>query len=175
MAGLIDVHHHIVPREYARALSKLGVTQGLGVQLPKWDVQKSLEIMEAHGISTAIVSISAPGVYFSDSDRRSAIARDLARQTNEICAELIKDHPGRFGAFATLPLPDVDAALDELAYSHDELGLYTALGRKDNALPEGPDYLPATIAGLRNYDAFTDADLRAIEHENTRTLFPTLR
>ena len=26
MAGLIDVHHHIVPKEYARALSKLGVT-----------------------------------------------------------------------------------------------------------------------------------------------------
>ena len=46
----------------------------------------------------------------------------------------------------------------------------------------GTDYIfateaavPATIAGLRNYDAFTDADLRAIEHENTRNLFPTLR
>ncbi|OLT10852.1 hypothetical protein BJF78_28355 [Pseudonocardia sp. CNS-139] len=38
-------------------------------------------------------------------------ARELARRTNEICAAVIADHPGRFGAFATLPLPDVDAAL----------------------------------------------------------------
>ena len=122
-SGLIDVHHHIVPNEYARALAKLGVTKGLGVRLPKWDVDKSLSVMAEHGISSAIVSISAPGVYFNEHDRRSAIARELSRQTNEICAALINDHPGRFGAFATLPVPDIDAALDELAYSQDELKL----------------------------------------------------
>ena len=123
ISGLVDVHHHIVPKEYARALSKLGVTKGLGVALPKWDVDKSLAVMADHGISSAIVSISAPGVYFKDNDRRSAIARDLSRQTNEFCAQLINDYPGRFGAFATLPVPDIDAALDELAYSQDELKL----------------------------------------------------
>jgi len=122
-SGLVDVHHHIVPRGYARALSKLGVTKGLGVQLPKWDVNKTLDVMAEHGISTATVSISAPGVYFKENDRRSAIARDLSRQTNEICAGLINDQPGQFGAFATLPVPDIDAALDELAYSQDELKL----------------------------------------------------
>ncbi len=121
--GLIDVHHHIVPREYARALAKLGVTKGLGVALPKWEVDKSLAVMAENGVSSAIVSISAPGVYFAGSDRRSAVARELSRQTNEICAELISDHPGCFGAFATLPVPDIDAALDELAYSLDELKL----------------------------------------------------
>jgi len=121
--GLIDVHHHIVPKEYARALAKLGVTKGLGVQLPKWDVNRTLDVMAEHGISSAVVSISAPGVYFKENDRRSVIARDLSRQTNEICAGLIRDHPGHFGAFATLPVPDIDAALDELAYSLDELSL----------------------------------------------------
>ena len=117
------MHHHIVPKEYVRALSKLGVTKGLGVQLPRWNVNKALDVMAQHGISTAILSISAPGVYFKDNDRRSAIARDLSRQTNEICAGLIADHPRRFGAFAALPVPAVDAALDELAYSLDELKL----------------------------------------------------
>jgi predicted TIM-barrel fold metal-dependent hydrolase len=42
---------------------------------------------------------------------------------NEFCAELIREHSGRFGAFATLPVPDIDAALKELAYSLDELHL----------------------------------------------------
>ncbi len=122
-SGLIDVHHHMVPKEYTRALSKLGVTKGLGVALPKWDVNKTLDVMAEHGIATAVLSISAPGVYFKENDRRSAIARDLSRQMNEICAGLMNDQPGRFGAFATLPLPDVDAALDELTYSLDELKL----------------------------------------------------
>jgi 6-methylsalicylate decarboxylase len=43
---------------------------------------------------------------------------------NDLCADLVRDHPGRFGAFATLPLPDIDAALVELAYSLDELRLH---------------------------------------------------
>ncbi|HME47839.1 amidohydrolase family protein [Mycobacterium sp.] len=121
--GLIDVHHHIVPREYAKALAKLGVTKGLGVQLPKWDVHKALGVMDEHGISSAVLSISAPGVYFRRKDPGATIAAELSRQMNEICAELVKDHPGRFGAFATLPIPDVEATLAEIAYSLDELRL----------------------------------------------------
>ena len=121
--GLIDVHHHIVPREYTKALAKLGVTKGLGVQLPKWDVHKALGVMDEHGISSAVLSISAPGVYFRRKDPGATIAAELSRQMNEICAELVKDHPGRFGAFATLPIPDVEAALAEIAYSLDELRL----------------------------------------------------
>ena len=122
-AGWIDVHHHIVPKDYVKALSKLGVTAGLGVALPKWDVHKALDVMDEHGIASAVVSISAPGVYFGGRDRALEIAAELSRQTNEFCAELIREHPGRFGAFATLPLPDVDAALKELAHSLDELRL----------------------------------------------------
>jgi predicted TIM-barrel fold metal-dependent hydrolase len=126
-SGLIDVHHHIVPRHYAKALSKLGVTEGLGVRLPNWDVAKALDVMDANGIASSVLSISAPGVYFAQNDRRSAIAAGLSREVNETCAGLARDHPGRFGAFATLPVPDVDAALAELAYSLDELHLNGAV------------------------------------------------
>lgn len=34
---------------------------------------------------------------------------------------LVADHPGRFGMFATLPLPSVDETLKEIAYSLDTL------------------------------------------------------
>lgn len=117
------MHHHVVPKEYVKALSKLGVTKGLGVQLPKWDVSRALDAMDEHGITSAVVSISAPGVYFREKDPTVVIAATLSRQMNEFCAELIREHSGRFGAFATLPVPDIDAALKELAYSLDELHL----------------------------------------------------
>jgi predicted TIM-barrel fold metal-dependent hydrolase len=34
----------------------------------------------------------------------------------------VADHPGRFGWFASLPLPDVDGALAEIDYAFDALG-----------------------------------------------------
>lgn len=123
MDGLIDVHHHIVPKEYADKLSKMGVKKGLGVQLPHWDVKKDLDVMDKNGIKASIISISAPGVYFKDKDPSMQYAKDLSRQTNEICAQLISDYPDRFGAFATLPLPNGDYALDELNYALDDLKL----------------------------------------------------
>jgi len=120
---LIDVHHHIVPKAYVESLSEKGVKKALGVQFPGWNVNKALEVMDRNGISTSIISISAPGVYFKDKDPSLEFARELSRQTNEICAALIGDHPERFGAFATLPLPDVDAALEELKYAREVLKL----------------------------------------------------
>src|SRR2546427_474162 len=77
-------------------------------------------VMDSNGIATSVVSISAPGVYF---EKDLQLAKELSRQTNEICARLIADHPHRFGAFATLPVPDVEAALEELQYAFDVLQL----------------------------------------------------
>jgi predicted TIM-barrel fold metal-dependent hydrolase len=123
MSELIDVHHHIVPKKYVESLSEKGVKKGLGVQLPSWNVNKTLEVMDQNGISTSIISISAPGVYFKDKDPKMELAKALSRETNESCAKLIQDYPKRFGAFATLPLPDVDAALDELKFALEVLKL----------------------------------------------------
>lgn len=123
VSGLIDLHHHVVPKEYVKRLSELGVSKALGVPFPKWDAAKSIDVMDRYGIAASVASISAPGVYFGRQDRALAVAQELSRQTNEFCAQLVHDHPGRFGAFATLPLPDVEAALDELRYARDVLKL----------------------------------------------------
>lgn len=115
----IDVHHHVIPPFYVSALAELGITGATSAPFPRWSVGEELEVMEKHSITSAIVSISTPGTYFGD----AALARDLTRRCNEYAASLVQDHPGRFGALAFLPLPDVEGALRELTYALDELEL----------------------------------------------------
>ena len=115
----LDVHHHIVPPEYVAALTTFGVKGGGGIAFPHWDPQRSLSMIDRHGITAAITSLPALGVYFRD----RALARDLARRFNDDSADLVHRYPQRFGAFATLPFPDVDAALLELEYALDTLHL----------------------------------------------------
>jgi predicted TIM-barrel fold metal-dependent hydrolase len=73
--------------------------------------------MDRLGIRTSLLSISSPGVHLAD----EAAARDLAREVNEAGRQAVVDHPARFGLFASLPLPDVDAAIAEIAHGCDEL------------------------------------------------------
>ena len=75
--------------------------------------------MDDAGIDVAIASISAPGVHLGD----DAEALALARRCNDFLADMVRSRPDRFGGFAILPLPDVAAALDELARALDQLGL----------------------------------------------------
>src|SRR5258708_30641415 len=50
-------------------------------------------------------------------------ARDLACAMNELFAEIVARHPTRFGAFAVLPLDDMDASIEEMIYALDVLKL----------------------------------------------------
>ena len=110
----IDTHHHFtVPKLISESVAK-GVNQA-GLQ--DWTPQKSIEQMDKGGVATSILSISDPGVWFGD----NAAARALARECNDYAAKVIKDYPGRFGLFATLPLPDVEGALREIEYAFDTL------------------------------------------------------
>ena len=72
---------------------------------------------EASGVRTAILSISTPQV----TPGTRSDARAMARQLNEYLHGLAVAEPGTFGYFATLPLPDVEGALDELRFAYDRL------------------------------------------------------
>lgn len=115
----IDVHHHIVPPAYAEWLVSSGFRDAGGRELPAWSADEALAVMDAHDIATAVVSVSTPGVHLRAGN--DAIARSKARAVNEFAARLARDHPERFRFFATLPLPDVDGALEEAAYAFDTL------------------------------------------------------
>ena len=116
----IDVHHHVVPKEYVEMLKEINITNSLGVDFPKWDPESSFSFMKKVGIEKAIVSISSPGVYFKE---HSEFSVKISRWCNEYMAELKKQYPGKFGAFACVPLGFVNASIEELKYALDHLKL----------------------------------------------------
>lgn len=116
MTSRIDTHHHVVPPEYAQWLHAKGELAG-GLPIPDWSPHAALELMDRHRVDTAVLSVSTPGTHLGDGTDAAA----MARVVNDYAAAMVRDHPGRFGFFATLPLPDVDASMAELARAFDEL------------------------------------------------------
>ena len=119
----IDVHHHIFPKEYVEALQDAGVKNTLGVDFPYWTPKVSLKQMEKNGIKVAISSISSPGVYFDEVQFPDGFSENLSRISNEAIASTRDLNPGRFGGFATIPLLNMESALQELEYALDTLKL----------------------------------------------------
>jgi predicted TIM-barrel fold metal-dependent hydrolase len=111
--GRIDVHYHIFPPESV-AVARNPAQKG-------WTLQQAIEELDRNGVATAIASAG------------SSLPVQKARAFNEFGARVGNDHRGRFGLFATLPLPDIDASLKEIEYALDMLkadgiGIVTSYG-----------------------------------------------
>ena len=113
----IDVHQHLIPPFWAAALPSHGGDPS-GWNSPQWSPDDAVSFMDSQEIATSIVSLTAPGIEGWASGERA----DAARRVNDYGADLARQRPDRFGYFATLALPDVDAALIEIARAFDELG-----------------------------------------------------
>lgn len=119
--GRIDLHRHYFPAAFLDAQRQSALRQSrpaaLGAALEGWSKARTIEAMDRYGIATGILSISTPGPWFGDIEE----SKRLARECNDYAAEMMRDHPDRFGLFAALPLPDPDAALREIDYAFDTL------------------------------------------------------
>lgn len=120
---LIDVHAHYLPAFYREALRECGHDRPDGFpHVPEWSAEEHVATMDRLGIATSLLSISSPGVHLGDAPGSEGTgARDLARAANEAGRRAVVDHPGRFGLFGSLPLPDVDAAMAEIEYCCERL------------------------------------------------------
>jgi Predicted metal-dependent hydrolase of the TIM-barrel fold len=118
--GMIDVHHHIVPPFYFSENRDRIAAMGGGRINPaflSWSPEQAIVAMDKAGVATAVLSLSTPGVWFGDPQT----AAHTARRVNEYTAELARSHPGRFGRFAVIPLPDTESSLREIGYALDVL------------------------------------------------------
>src|ERR1700740_2871335 len=104
-AGKINIHHHLTAPAYVKFLTENRVRD-----FPNRSVAEGLEDMDRAGIATAFTSIIGPGIWFGNVQD----TRRLARECNEFGAKLMSEYPGRFGLFATLPLPDIEGSLKEI-------------------------------------------------------------
>jgi 6-methylsalicylate decarboxylase len=112
--GRIDVHHHYVTAELVETLARAGVHDVGGLPLAAHRPLDSLPAMDRYEIDAALLSVPIPlGV---------PEPRRAARALNQAGAAAVAEAPARFGLLATLPLPDVDGALEEIAYAFDTLG-----------------------------------------------------
>ncbi|MEC4612581.1 amidohydrolase family protein [Tsukamurella tyrosinosolvens] len=114
----IDVHHHLIPSSYRDRLAARGIGEAGGRELPAWSPEGSLGVMDRAGVATAILSVSTPGTTFLDDPVEAA---SLARDLNDETASVVAAHPDRFGFFATLPTPDIEAATAEARRALDDL------------------------------------------------------
>lgn len=150
----VDVHAHLFPAAYLDALEAAGARglafiRGLGAGDEPAEVDRRLEAMDAAGIDLQILSPSSllPAL---DSPERSAAAATLL---NDRIGAVIRRHPGRFGAFAVVPLPHLEVAL---------AALDDALARPDTAgIAVATSIGGVSIADVRFEPLFAELDRRA--------------
>ena len=116
--GIVDVHCHNILPYYLEVLEEHDAAMDEGFPLPAWDAGAHLKFMDEAGIGCSILTMPAPQPYFNDTEE----CQQTIRRYNEYCAKLKADYPGRFRFCASLPLPDVEAAVREAIYALDTLG-----------------------------------------------------
>jgi predicted TIM-barrel fold metal-dependent hydrolase len=126
---MIDVHAHWRPAEVADALRartrepRIQRNQdGIEVIVSRMgdqplanafdDVDFHLARMDRQGVETSVLSIV--GTFCWIESQPPEVSAPLCRRVNDRFSAICQEHPGRFAAFAALPLTDISAAAAEL-------------------------------------------------------------
>lgn len=118
--SLVDVHAHFTTPHYIEVAKAAGHVEPDGMPeayWPGWSAEDHLALMNRIGVGKSVLSISSPGITFSTTS-----VPDLAAEVNNVAAAVTRDHPDRFGFFASLPMLEENAAREEIRRSFEELG-----------------------------------------------------
>ena len=114
-----DVHAHFIPPCYRKTLLDNGYTNPDGMLgIPEWTIKSHLAYMDSVGIAKSILGISSLGTHLNSD---TATIKTLTREINKYAANVKRQCPARFGFFASLPLPDIAASVEEILYALDTL------------------------------------------------------
>ncbi|CAM6105774.1 unnamed protein product [Calypogeia fissa] len=113
----VDVHAHFIPPFYRDILLERDLIPD-GTAIPAWSASHHVEEQAKFDVQTSVLSISVPGVVFFE-PHEVAERRELARRLNEFAHNVSVEYPNRLEFFATLPLPDVEGAVDEAIHCLD--------------------------------------------------------
>ena len=117
---IVDVHAHYLPSAYRPVPQPLTAMSDLPGM-----INQRIDMMDDAGVARQLLSPGSMTPYATES--RSAV--EATRILNDSYRELTLARPDRFSSFVSLPLPHVDASLEEMRRGLDELGMVgVALG-----------------------------------------------
>ncbi len=119
---VIDVHFHYFPPAFKEAFVKyLADTKQppLPPFVANWTPNWALEQMDKTKVDFSVLSIASTPANWFGLDKEGM--RRIARACNEYAAKMVSDHPDRFAFFASVPMPDVEGTLKEIAYALDTM------------------------------------------------------
>jgi len=140
----IDIFNHVFPRTFFdKYIAKGGSGKDIGKRVANIPVGVDLDyrfkVMDEFEGLRQVITLPAPPIEALAGPDKSP---EIAREGNDGLAELVARHPDRFAAFAAaLPLNNIDASLEEMARTIDQLGakgilIYTNMLGKSMDSPE---------------------------------------
>ena len=151
---ITDIHCHFIPADYFRFIQAanafdvsvaeprgdlIGLTcrgAHYGLNPTFFEPAHQIARMDGLGIDRTVVSLATPLVNYYVEPR---LAVEAARLCNDGFAQLVKDHPGRFAAWAFLPMQDATSAAAELrrcVREHGFIGGHIATNVRGVYLPD---------------------------------------
>lgn len=109
------------------------------------DMQTRLDEMDRAGVDVSVLSLNPPGAQlWAD----AATATSLAREMNDVLADMVAEHPSRFGALAAVAPQDPEAAAEEIRRAVQTLGFGGALiaSHTGGHYLDEPEYEPVLAA-----------------------------
>jgi aminocarboxymuconate-semialdehyde decarboxylase len=136
----VDFHTHIIPEDFPDLASKYGddrwpslkKTCDCGAEIfiqgksfrkltdQAWDVEKRIADMDKEGVDIQVLS-PIPVTFSYWSSPKAGL--ELAKIQNDFIASVVEERPDRFIGLGTVPLQDIDIAIEEMDRAVHQLGL----------------------------------------------------
>ncbi len=147
---IVDAYTHILPAGYQSMLEKKIPNRDISLNSARYaqaiptlmNLEARFRVMDDTDEYIQVVSVASPPIY---SIAPPEVAAELCRVANDELAELVLKYPHRFAAgIATLPMNDIDAALEETQRAIKDLRLRAVELYTDiNGQPlDAPQFMP---------------------------------